>query len=359
MNGYLYTIFAILPFTVSLVWLAVYVADYRTSHKPRRFLTYWALICTVLYLCHGRYFVEDGRVDFIMDCIYLFCNLSVYPLFYCYLLILTKDEPVALRAFLYQIPALIVAVATYLSHGAPLAIHIARVLFALEVIMCAFFGLRTLAQFDKEIKNYYSDTEGKTMTGISVQLVFLVIVAILSFLANLIGRPAFVRSPLIIIPSLAFSCFLFAIFYVCFKVNFYAKDFRKEAQDDIPDESPVLEEEGDDTSLEAKIAAVMDEKKLYLKPGLKISDVAGAVGSNRTYVSNAINNVARMPFADYVNTRRIIYAKKLLSESRSDGDPAITSVASEAGFASFPSFYRAFIKYVGMPPSEWQKGFKS
>ena len=103
----------------------------------------------------------------------------------------------------------------------------------------------------------------------------------------------------------------------------------------------------------------MDEKKLYLKPGLKISDVAGAVGSNRTYVSNAINNVARMPFADYVNTRRIIYAKKLLSESRSDGDPAITSVASEAGFASFPSFYRAFIKYVGMPPSEWQKGFKS
>ena len=212
MNGYLYTIFAILPFTVSLVWLAVYVADYRTSHKPRRFLTYWALICTVLYLCHGRYFVEDGRVDFIMDCIYLFCNLSVYPLFYCYLLILTKDEPVALRAFLYQIPALIVAVATYLSHGVPLAIHIARVLFALEVIMCAVFGLRTLAQFDKEIKNYYSDTEGKTMTGISVQLVFLVIVAILSFLANLIGRPAFVRTPLIIIPSLAFSSRVISVF---------------------------------------------------------------------------------------------------------------------------------------------------
>ena len=358
MNGFLYTLFAILPFTVALVWLAVFVADYRSSRKPRRFLTYWALICTVLYLCHARYYVEDGRVDFVMDTIYLFCNLSVYPLFYCYLLILTKDEPVALRAFLYQIPAFIVAVVTYLVHGAPIAIHIARAFFAIEVILCAFFGLRTLAWFDKEIQNYYSDTEGKTMKVVSVQLIYLVGVAVLSFVANIIGRPAFVRSPLIIIPSLVFSSFLFALFYVSFKLNFYAKDFMKESQEDTAD-AQALEDDPDDTALEAKIAAIMDEKKLYLTPGLKISDVAGAVGSNRTYVSNAINNIARMPFADYVNTRRIVYAKKLLSDNTPGNDQAITSIASESGFASFPSFYRAFIKYVGMPPSEWQKGLKS
>lgn len=96
----------------------------------------------------------------------------------------------------------------------------------------------------------------------------------------------------------------------------------------------------------------MDSDRLYLKPGLKISDVAEAVGSNRTYVSAAINRTSGMSFSDYVNRRRVEEAKRLLLLEQ---DPAISEVAEKAGFASFPSFYRAFVKFTKKSPSEWQR----
>ena len=65
-----------------------------------------------------------------------------------------------------------------------------------------------------------------------------------------------------------------------------------------------------------------------------------------------------MSFADYVNTRRIEYAKRRMKELAVQGDFSISDVATEAGFASFPSFYRAFTKYERTSPSSWLKNVK-
>ncbi len=337
----------------------MYVVEFRDSSKPKRFLTLLALLCTVLYFCHAWFFMAEDWQYGLLDAIYLFCNLSVYPVFFCYVIILTQDVPFKGRIFLLLLPAFIMSVAAYLSGGNALVLKIARVIFALQVVSVAFFGLRALAKFDKDIRNFYSDTEGKTMHATTVLLVCFLIFAVLSTVANIIGRERFLDSGILGIPSLLFSAFIFAVFEVSSKIDFYAKDFKKEVKEAASEAYPEFAgEAGDDAELAAKIAAVMDEQKLFLTPGLKISDVALAVGSNRTYVSNAINNVAQMPFSDYVNSRRIEHAKALLSESGSDAESSISTVAQESGFASFPSFYRAFVKYVGMPPTAWLKSFK-
>jgi len=336
----------------------VYVVEFRDSSKPKRFLTLLALICTLLYFCHAWFFMaEDGHYG-IIDVLYLFCNLSAYPVFYCYVLILTKD--VALKKWLFPLllPALVLSAAAWFTGGNEIVLSIGRAVFALEVILVAVKGFAALEKFDKDIRNYYSDTEGKTMRGTTVLLVCLVAMALLSSTANIIGRGRFLSSSLLGIPSLVFSSFLFALFHISFKIDFYAKDFCREIKDTSHQDDLVVDEGTDDAELAARIAAVMDEQKLYLTPGLKISDVALAVGSNRTYVSNAINNVAQMPFSDYVNSRRIEHAKMLMSKADPEAVSAVSNIAMESGFASFPSFYRAFVKYVGMSPTAWQKAFK-
>jgi len=354
-SEFLYILFSFLPFTVCLVWLAVYAVEYRSASLPKRFLTIFALACTTLYFCHAWFFMAEEWEYGILDAIYLFCNLSVYPLFYCYLRILTKDESQKTNVWCIFALALIFSVVAFLTDGNEKVLNVARGVFAIEVVLVAIFGLMDLAAFDKAVQNYYSDTEGKTLRNTFILLSAFVITSIMSATANLIGRGIFLNSVWLGVPSIIFSLMLFSIFLESFKINFWARDFKKDVlADDASSRVPDLSQE--EAQLEAKISEVIESQKLYLRPGLKISDLAAAVGSNRTYVSNAINNAGGMSFSDYVNSRRVEYAMKRLLE---EGENTISEIASEAGFASFPSFYRAFVKYTGESPSAWIKAKKT
>ena len=103
----------------------------------------------------------------VIDAVYLFCNLSVYPLFYCYLEVLTRDEPCKGRLVLFLLPAIVLSALAFLSDGSDVVLDVAKVVFALEVVLVAVFGFLHLSAFDKEVRNYYSDTEGKTLRSTS------------------------------------------------------------------------------------------------------------------------------------------------------------------------------------------------
>lgn len=357
MSEFLYILFSFLPFVVCLVWLAIYAVELLSAPKPRKVLTVFSLACTVLYFCHSWFFMAEDWEYGLLDAIYLFCNLSVYPLFYCYLVVLTRDEPFKGRTFLLLLPALVFSTMAYFTGGSEEVLNVAKAVFALEVVLVSVFGFMHLSAFDRAVHNYYSDTEGKTLRSTSVLLACFVAVSVFSSIANLIGRDAFLHSPLLGIPSTVFAVMLFSIFYVSYKIDFCARDFKEDVRKDDKSFGEMGPEQ-EYAALERRIAAAMEDKKLYLQPGLKISDVAAAIGSNRTYVSNAINSAGGMSFADYVNTRRVEYAKKRMKQLAAQGEFSISDVAIEAGFASFPSFYRAFTKYERTSPSSWLKGLK-
>lgn len=351
---YLYVLCALFPFLVCFTWLMILAAGWKRSHEHKHVLALFALMCTLLYFCHSWFFTVESGGFTPTDALYVFCNLSVYPVFYFYILSLVGKTRHRWHIAAALIPALVISVLAAATSGAFAVLLIARILFAAEVIAVAVFGLIELARFDREIQNFYSDTEGKSLKSVSVLLVCVAVMSLLSSVANIVGREVFQYSIALVIPSAVFSAFLFAIFLVGNGINFDARDFRMEEKADA-----ILAESAPEpttlASLEVKISAAMEEKKLYLIPGIKITDVATAVGSNRTYVSSAINGAGGMSFADYVNSRRVEYAKKLLKDTTVDGESAMSEVATKSGFASFPSFYRAFMKFTGKSPSAWLK----
>ena len=87
---------------------------------------------------------------------------------------------------------------------------------------------------------------------------------------------------------------------------------------------------------------------------MKISDLSEAVGSNRTYVSAAINKMAGVSFSDYVNRYRVRYALELM---RNDRNLQMNDIAEKAGFIDRVSFYRCFKRSTGKSPSEWIADF--
>lgn len=96
---------------------------------------------------------------------------------------------------------------------------------------------------------------------------------------------------------------------------------------------------------------MFSERHLYLNPTLNINGLARELGTNRTYISNFINQQLHTTFYEYVNHWRVKRAKELLEET----SQPIEQVAANSGFNSLSSFRRYFAKVVGMTPAKYRK----
>ena len=95
----------------------------------------------------------------------------------------------------------------------------------------------------------------------------------------------------------------------------------------------------------------MEEERLYLNPTLKMADIAVALGTSRTTISNCINSQCGCSFPQFVNTYRVAHAQELL---RNQPDLKITEVSLSSGFSSEASFYRIFKSITGTTPTDWR-----
>ena len=105
-----------------------------------------------------------------------------------------------------------------------------------------------------------------------------------------------------------------------------------------------------DKALMERIIRYMDEQQPYLSSELKVQDVADALRTNRTYVSNCIRSQRGCSFSQFVNAYRVEYAQQLL---RQHPDKKITMVWMASGFSSESSFFRTFKAVTDTTPKEW------
>ena len=96
----------------------------------------------------------------------------------------------------------------------------------------------------------------------------------------------------------------------------------------------------------------MGEGELFRDCNLSLENLADIVGTNRMYLSKAINIYAKTAFTNYVNSYRIRYAVKLLSDLTQDHP--IKDVAFRAGYSNLQSFYKNFKKETGVPPLQYR-----
>ena len=126
---------------------------------------------------------------------------------------------------------------------------------------------------------------------------------------------------------------------------------------DTDTELPPAAVQGDTSQPDAKaaelmerISRLMDQDRLYLRSDLKVQDVAVALQTNSSYVSECINSLRGQSFSQLVNTCRVRHAQELL---RRQPDLKTTIVAIESGFSTEASFFRNFKAVAGMTPREW------
>lgn len=108
--------------------------------------------------------------------------------------------------------------------------------------------------------------------------------------------------------------------------------------------------DGSSNGIGAALHRLFVEERLYLTPGLKLSDVAKRIGTNRTYLSQYFNRDSGTTFYEYVNNLRIDHAERLLA----DTDDTLEKVAECSGFNSLSTFLRAFKSRHKCSPTEYR-----
>ena len=126
--------------------------------------------------------------------------------------------------------------------------------------------------------------------------------------------------------------------------------FRRRKPQPEPEERLETVTKGDEQLMQ-RICQLMDEKQLYLQQGLKVSDIASALGINSRYVSDCVKAVKGCSLTQLVNEYRVEHAKRLLLECP---EMKISTVAVESGFTNDKAMTRYFKEQTGMTPTEWK-----
>lgn len=91
--------------------------------------------------------------------------------------------------------------------------------------------------------------------------------------------------------------------------------------------------------------------ELYLDKNLTLADLARCMKTNRTYITQHLSQVRNQSFYDFINQLRI--EKKSIPLMYEHPEYTLDYVASESGFSSMSTFRRAFQKFTGKNPSEF------
>jgi YesN/AraC family two-component response regulator len=156
---------------------------------------------------------------------------------------------------------------------------------------------------------------------------------------------------LLTVPAILFSSLFFVIGLQGNKQNFTIKSIKEDEKDN--DTELGNSKKSHNKMLKNSLKKLLETEKRYLDPELKITDLCKELNTNRTYLSNLINNEFQLNFNDLINKYRVKHSTSLIKNGLGDNF-SLEDISSASGFGSLSSFNRAFKKNTGMTVSRYK-----
>jgi AraC-like DNA-binding protein len=186
--------------------------------------------------------------------------------------------------------------------------------------------------------------QGRELVWVKLLTISFLITSLASSVVNILGRGPFIDSNfLLAVPAFVFSTMFFLIGIQGNSQNFTINTFHEDAKADCYEEINIVN--GKNDLLKKRLVNLLEKKKRYLDPDLKITDMCRELNTNRTYLSNLINREFNLSFNDLINRYRTEHAVLLLENNKNNY--SLQVIATDSGFGSLSSFNRAFKKNTG------------
>lgn len=422
MDSILYIMLSGIPMFVCGFWALNLLLQYSYSHQSKHILFWFMLTATILYFAHFVVFNHLYNLIPLTDTLYTFATLSVYPIFFLYILSLTCK--VKRHYYLILLPSIVIASVVgmcylliprdmlgdfllachYETYPLPEHIYcrlglwshkIMKPIIILEIIPILYVGFKKLSDFKGKVRQYYSNTEHRDLHEVKILLILFVVTSCFSVAADLIGRAYFVGSILLIsLPTISFGILLFAIGHYGNIQQFTIDDLKAEEETEViieaaekvevekaevkktetavkevhpsaPNEStnaPTVNDLDNHTyrtTLKQQIDRIMENEELFLQPDLKLSDLAIRLHTNRTYIYEALKTeTGEGQTLSFPDYVNRFRIAYCLKLFHEGNYEGIESVIYVSGFISRTTFYKNFKKFTGKTPSQYLEAIK-
>lgn len=120
----------------------------------------------------------------------------------------------------------------------------------------------------------------------------------------------------------------------------------------LEDDGNTAAEEGivEDARIIHALMVLFEKEKLYMNVDIKIANVALMIGTNKTYLSRALNARLSKNFCQFVNYYRVREVCALFIENP---DVEMREIAEQCGFNSSSNFSIVFKYNTGFTPGDW------
>ena len=130
---------------------------------------------------------------------------------------------------------------------------------------------------------------------------------------------------------------------------------------EIKDNDAAIQTEADDihgaipSNFGPLLERCCEKSKLYLQHGLTLSQLAEAIGTNRTYLSQYFSQQGTT-YNAYINRHRIAHFEQLYRKAVSAGQTVTAQqLAVESGFKSYRTFSAVFRQFEDQNVTTWMR----
>ncbi|WP_299364070.1 AraC family transcriptional regulator [Winogradskyella sp.] len=337
---------------------------------PNAFLSLFLAIYAFRLLLHSDYAPNIGFGN------YLIFTLLLSPSLFLYVYTLTKKikilKPYHLLHFLPSlvlIPVLIVFreswninsyKSAFTNDTALIFLSIIQGLVVLHVVFYFFLIIKRLNEHRAYIKENFSNLSSVNLNAISrLCYAFLVVICIwifggygdIGYFISIWGAPSIYIAYIfwfllsLIVVLIGYEGFTRPDVFLNIDVSIKSKSIGKKSLS-----------VGDLNEYSTRLSYLMDTKRPYLNPKLKLSELADLMDMNPVLLSNVINTSFEKNFNDYINEYRVNEVINKMKDPKFN-NLSLLGLALDSGFNSKSTFNLMFKKFTGKTPKMFKKEF--
>jgi AraC-like DNA-binding protein len=308
-----------------------------------------------------------------VDGVFMSLLLVFHPLFYLYVWSVTNGRKVKVQQMWHFLPAALTLSVSivlysflqeqerlyYLSgymnglfidnfwmKGIYLVFRAGKIIHFIQAILYFYLSLLLILNHREHLDEYFSNTANIKLNWLFAYNFLFLIPVLAAIAVNFVPTKTLNTDSRYIYVS--FSIFTF--FYGA--IGIIGAHQRRIFPESASEETPILTIPVTKTTpgrLKEELLTYFKVEKPYCNPDLEIWDLCTRLKTNRTYVSQLINEEFGINFSTFVNGYRVKEAQRLL-EDPANQQFSLDSVALMAGFNSVVSMNRWFKKFTGITP---------
>jgi AraC-like DNA-binding protein len=378
--------FILLPILVALFWFLKITLSVFRGDRRKMAISFFML--SILFSIVPELLFYLGEYDFIKVTYVLtiFFGLSQFPAFYNYIVSLTSEK--SNSKFFYVKHWVFPIIATYFAYfiqyrvlnSAERTYYVEQVLtgivepsgkfqiayladkaFKLMFVFSGFFYFHLINKrvndHEEQILDYFSNTDDINFNWFKIFRVTFFFAFISGIVYGLFDRSFHLHNPIVLIIVFTLSTIFYWVvgFFGNKQINIYkvSSDEKSKIYNELLKISTEEIKINDNKAKEIarSIDVIVEKNKLFLNDNLNLIDLVLATRVDRNSLLYVIKDQFNLNFRNYINKKRIEYAKNILS---SNEIVPIDKLYKECGFSSRIKFNYSFKEFTNETPTSFR-----